>query len=78
MRQDLFGDFVKGLRAEQDRLRGEIASYHPGPMRLFRRAGIGQPLEDITAQRIAEINGEIVSLEKTIRFVIAQREGRDA
>jgi hypothetical protein len=75
MRQDLFGDFVKGLRAEQDRLRSEISSYHPGPMRVFRCAGIG---EDITAQRIAEINSEIVSIEKTIRFVTAQHEGRDA
>lgn len=78
MRQDLFGDLAKGLRAEQDRLRSEISSYHPGPMRVFRRAGIGEPLEDITAQRIAEINSEIVSIEKTIRFVTAQHEGRDA
>jgi hypothetical protein len=48
MRQDLFGDLAKGLRAEQDRLRSEISSYHPGPMRVLRRAGIGEPLEDIT------------------------------
>ncbi len=75
-RPDWIG-FVKALRAEQDRLRAELGPYEDGTMRVGRRSP-GGIWEDFTEERIATINGEVASLQRTIDRVIAEQGLRDA
>ncbi len=70
-RPDWIG-FIKGLRAEQERLRAELRPYEDGTMRVGRRPP-GGIWEDFTEERIATINGEIGSLQRTIDRVIAEQ-----
>jgi hypothetical protein len=70
-------DFIKGLRAEQDRLRAELEPYEIGGMRVGTRPS-GGVWGDTTDATIAQIKGEITSLQRTIDKVIAEQGLRDA
>ena len=69
--------FVRELRGRQDALREEAQPYEAGIMRICRGMA-GGPLRDITGERIATIKDEIASLERAIRFVIAEQALDDA
>jgi hypothetical protein len=70
-------DFIKGLRAEQDRLRTELEPYETGGMRVGTRP-YGGVWGDTTDATIAQIKGEIASLQRTIDKVIAEQGLHDA
>jgi hypothetical protein len=69
--------FIKSLRAEQDELRAELEPYEMGGMRVGEKPP-GGAWRDTTAERIAQIKGEIASLQRTIDNVIAEQGLRDA
>lgn len=58
-------------RAEQSKLREQLAPLESGSMHIGQRKP-GSAWEDITAQRIKEIRGEIASLEAAIGIVLSQ------
>lgn len=69
--------FIKSLRADQDQLRAELEPYKSGKMRVGK-APLGVPMQDCTQERIAEIEEEIASIQRTIDAVIAEQGLRDA
>jgi hypothetical protein len=77
MEPDIFDAFVKGSRGEQDRLRKELLCYEIGPTRLYRGLK-GEPLHDVTEERIAQIKADIARIERSVEFVAAQQEARPA
>jgi len=70
-------DFIKGLRAEQDKLHAELDPYLTEGVRVRRVLGNGS-MQDFTDERIAAIKGEIASLQRTIDNVIAEQGLRNA
>jgi hypothetical protein len=54
--------FIKGLRADQDKLLAELVPYESATMHVSR-GQLGGPMQDFTAERIATIKGEIASLQ---------------
>jgi hypothetical protein len=69
MASDLFNEFVERCRADQDRLRDELRSYPPlGVMRVWTGRSV-EHLRDITDERIAAIERELVGIEATIELV---------
>jgi hypothetical protein len=69
-------DFIKGLRAEKDRLRAELEPYETGKMRVGTRPR-GGVWGDTTDATIAQIKGEIASLRRTIDRVITEQKLND-
>jgi hypothetical protein len=65
-------DFIKALRAEQDKLRAELEPYENGTL-LIGKGRPGSPLGDCTDETIATIKGEIASLQRTIDRVISEQ-----
>lgn len=76
MDRTIWYDFIKGLRAEQDRLRAELEPYETGGRRERTRP-YGGEWGDTTDATIAQIKGEIASLQRTIDNVIAEQGLRD-
>jgi hypothetical protein len=72
MKPGSFDSCVRGLRADQQRLREELRGYEAGTMHVGVRP-FGGNWTDITERRIAAIKGEIDSLESTIEFVTTQQ-----
>jgi hypothetical protein len=77
MEQHIFEAFVRGLKSEQDRLRDKMEPYESGRVRIAR-GHVGGSLLDITAETIEDIGREIARIERTIQFVTAWQEGRNA
>jgi hypothetical protein len=77
MEQSAFEAFVKKLRSDQVRLLEEMQPYEAQGYRLLRREPTGG-LQDITDQHVAKIKRDIISIEKAIEFVIAQKGSRRA
>jgi len=65
-------DYVKALRQRQADLRAEARPFEAGDIMIGRPLP-GYQHEDLTAAHIAAIHGEIASIEKTIKRVIAEQ-----
>jgi hypothetical protein len=76
MDRAIWYDFIKGLRAEQDRLRAELEPYETGGWRVGTRP-YGGVWGDTTDTTIAQIKDEIASLQRTIDNVIVEQRLRD-
>jgi hypothetical protein len=70
-------NFIKRLRAEQDKLRTELEPYESGGMRVGTRP-YGGEWRDTTDETIRTMKGEIASLQKTIDSVIVDQGLHDA
>lgn len=72
MDRTIWYEFVKSLRADQDRLRAELEPYETGKMRVRTRPP-GGVWGDTTEATITQIKGEIASLQRTIDRVTAEQ-----
>jgi hypothetical protein len=65
--------FIEGCRADQGKLRQELASLESGRMFVGSRPFAGL-WKDITRQRIEQIKGEIANLESALTIVTANSQ----